>query len=44
MIYELDGVSPDIADDVFVAPDANVIGRVRIGTKSLGLVWKHDPG
>ena len=37
MIYELDGVSPDIADDVFVAPDANVIGRVRIGTKAS--VW-----
>ncbi|UWQ13003.1 gamma carbonic anhydrase family protein [Aliiroseovarius sp. M344] len=37
MIYELDGVSPDIGDDVFVAPDANVIGRVRIGAKAS--VW-----
>ncbi|MDE9449039.1 gamma carbonic anhydrase family protein [Aliiroseovarius sp. Z3] len=37
MIYELDGVSPEIADDVFVAPDANIIGRVRIGAKAS--VW-----
>ena len=28
MIYQLDGVSPQIADDTWVAPDANVIGRV----------------
>ncbi|QXT38458.1 gamma carbonic anhydrase family protein [Gymnodinialimonas ceratoperidinii] len=28
MIYALDGVSPDIAEDTWVAPDANVIGRV----------------
>ncbi|MDO6522111.1 gamma carbonic anhydrase family protein [Shimia thalassica] len=29
-IYQLDGVSPDIAEDSWVAPDANVIGNVRI--------------
>lgn len=28
MIYQLGGVSPDIADDTWVAPDANVIGNV----------------
>ncbi|MDP2581406.1 gamma carbonic anhydrase family protein [Shimia thalassica] len=29
-IYQLDGVSPDIAEDSWVAPDANVIGNVRL--------------
>ncbi|MEP3635394.1 MAG: gamma carbonic anhydrase family protein [Shimia thalassica] len=29
-IYQLDGVSPDIAEDSWVAPDANVIGNVCI--------------
>ena len=29
-IYQLDGVSPEIADDTWVAPDANVIGNVRL--------------
>lgn len=28
MIYSLDGVSPEIAEDTWVAPDANVIGNV----------------
>jgi len=28
MIYTLDGISPEIDDDTWVAPDANVIGRV----------------
>lgn len=28
MIYELDGISPDIAEDTWIAPDANVIGNV----------------
>ncbi|MFD1508215.1 gamma carbonic anhydrase family protein [Lacimonas salitolerans] len=27
-IYALDGVAPEIAEDTWVAPDANVIGRV----------------
>ena len=29
-IYTLDGVTPQIADDCFVAPDAVVIGKVRL--------------
>ena len=28
MIYELDGIAPEIGDDCWIAPDANVIGRV----------------
>jgi len=29
-IYALDGLAPEIAGDVWVAPDANVIGKVRL--------------
>ena len=29
-IYELDGIAPTIADDSWVAPDANVIGNVSV--------------
>ena len=34
MIYELDGIRPDVpvGDDWWVAPDANVIGNVEIAT------------
>lgn len=28
MIYALDGIAPEIAEDSWIAPDANVIGRV----------------
>ena len=28
MIYALDGITPDIAADAWVAPDANIIGKV----------------
>ena len=28
MIYELDGIVPEIAEDAWVAPDANLIGKV----------------
>ncbi|MBA4350657.1 MAG: gamma carbonic anhydrase family protein, partial [Rhodobacter sp.] len=28
MIYALDGIMPDIAADAWVAPDANIIGKV----------------
>lgn len=28
MIYALDGIAPEIAEDTWIAPDANVIGRV----------------
>ncbi|KPQ08547.1 MAG: putative carbonic anhydrase [Rhodobacteraceae bacterium HLUCCA12] len=31
MIYALDDIAPDLAPDAWVAPDANVIGRVRLG-------------
>lgn len=31
MIYALDGVAPEIAADAWVAPDANVIGKVVLG-------------
>ncbi|MDO5643593.1 MAG: gamma carbonic anhydrase family protein [Paracoccus sp. (in: a-proteobacteria)] len=30
MIWELDGIAPEIAPDAFVAPDAQIIGRVVI--------------
>lgn len=30
MIWELDGVAPQIADDAWIAPDAQIIGRVVI--------------
>ncbi|MCP9482204.1 gamma carbonic anhydrase family protein [Shimia sp. CNT1-13L.2] len=29
-LYELDGIAPEIAEDSWVAPDANVIGNVRV--------------
>jgi carbonic anhydrase/acetyltransferase-like protein (isoleucine patch superfamily) len=28
MIYALDGITPQIGEDVWIAPDANIIGRV----------------
>jgi len=37
MILTLDGITPDIAPDAFVAPDANVLGRVSIGPEAS--VW-----
>ena len=30
MIWELDGIAPDIAEDAWIAPDAQIIGRVVI--------------
>jgi len=30
MLYSLDGISPELDDDSWVAPDANLIGRVRL--------------
>lgn len=29
-VYSLNGVSPDIAEDTWIAPDANLIGKVRL--------------
>ncbi|MCB2111170.1 MAG: gamma carbonic anhydrase family protein [Defluviimonas sp.] len=37
MIYELDGIAPEIASDAWVAPDANVIGKVVLEPQSS--VW-----
>ncbi len=37
MIYELDGVTPILADDAWVAPNANVIGSVTLAEGSS--VW-----
>ena len=37
MIYTLDGIAPEIAADAWVAPDANVIGRVILRAKAS--VW-----
>lgn len=31
MIYALDGIAPEIGKGVWVAPDANIIGKVRLG-------------
>ena len=31
MIYALDGIRPDLHDDTWVAPDANLIGKVTLG-------------
>lgn len=30
-VYTLDGEGPEIAEDSWIAPDANLIGRVRVG-------------
>lgn len=36
-VYSLNGVSPDIAEDTWIAPDANLIGKVRL--KEGASVW-----
>ncbi|NSX55312.1 gamma carbonic anhydrase family protein [Parasulfitobacter algicola] len=36
-LYSLDGIAPEIADDTWIAPDANLIGKVRIETAAS--VW-----
>lgn len=36
-IYALDGVTPEIAEDTWIAPDANVIGRVML--EEAASVW-----
>jgi carbonic anhydrase/acetyltransferase-like protein (isoleucine patch superfamily) len=46
-IYELNGKYPKIADDVFIAPDAFIIGDVEIGAGSsvwFGCVLRGDIG
>ena len=36
MIMEFQGVKPTIAENVFVAPSADIIGEVSIGENSAG--------
>ena len=47
MILSFDGVEPDLGDEVFVADDAKVIGKVTIGARSsiwYGCVVRGDVG
>jgi carbonic anhydrase/acetyltransferase-like protein (isoleucine patch superfamily) len=37
MILSFEGITPDIAPDAFIAPDANLLGRVSIGPEAS--VW-----
>ena len=41
-VYSIDGVSPEFVDEnsAWIAPDASVVGRVRIG----GLLFAHSVG
>ena len=36
-LYALDGTAPDIAEDTWIAPDANLIGRVVV--EAAASVW-----
>ena len=36
-LWTLDGAAPEIAADVFVAPDANIIGKIRL--RAASSVW-----
>ena len=45
MIWELDGIAPKLADDVWIAPDAQVIGKVTMAAGSsawFGAVLRGD--
>ncbi len=45
MIYALDGQAPEIAEGVWVAPDAVLVGRVRLKTRAnvwFGVVARGD--
>jgi len=47
MIFEFDGVAPEIGANVFVAPNAVLIGRVKIGADSsiwFGSILRGDIG
>ncbi len=44
-LYELDGVAPKLADDVYVAPNAQVMGNIEMGPGSsvwFGAVLRGD--
>ena len=36
-LYVLDGIAPEIAEDTWIAPDANLIGRIVV--ESAASVW-----
>ncbi len=43
--YKLDGVAPDIDSDTWIAPDAQIVGRVRLGAECsvwFGVVLRGD--
>jgi carbonic anhydrase/acetyltransferase-like protein (isoleucine patch superfamily) len=45
MIYELDGIAPDIHPDAWIAPGARIMGKVRIGAGAsvwFGAVLRGD--
>ena len=45
MIYALDGNTPEIGEDVWVAPDANLIGKVRLMARAsiwFGVTMRGD--
>ena len=47
MILPYEGIEPSLGQDVFVAPGATIIGRVRVGAKSsvwYGCVLRGDVG
>ncbi|HEY2933279.1 MAG TPA: gamma carbonic anhydrase family protein [Acidobacteriota bacterium] len=47
MIFEYDGVLPEVEPGVFIAPNAVLLGRVKIGTRSsvwFGSVLRGDTG
>jgi carbonic anhydrase/acetyltransferase-like protein (isoleucine patch superfamily) len=44
-VYKLDGVAPEIDSDTWIAPDAQIVGRVRLGAECsvwFGVVLRGD--
>ena len=44
-LYKLEGISPEVHESAFVAPGANLIGRVRVGARAslwFGVVARGD--
>ncbi|MEM7343556.1 MAG: gamma carbonic anhydrase family protein [Chloroflexota bacterium] len=47
MILDYNGATPEIAEDAFIAPNATIIGNVKIGSKAniwFGAVLRGDEG
>ncbi len=40
-LYQLDGHAPQLHEDTWVAPDANLIGRVVLARGGVSVVWQH---